>query len=81
MGHTGRAQYGVTDHSVMPTNLYGPGDHYDPLNSHVLPALLRKMHEAKAAGAPSVTLWGSGAPRREFMHVDDGADAIMSAVG
>lgn len=72
-----RAQYGVTYHSVMPTNLYGPGDHYDLMNSHVLPALLRKMHEAKLAGAPAVPIWGSGAPRREFLHVDDCAEAIL----
>ncbi len=72
-----RAQYGVTYHAVMPTNLYGPGDHYDLLNSHVLPALLRKMHEAREAGAETVTIWGSGTPRREFMHVDDCADAII----
>jgi GDP-L-fucose synthase len=72
-----RAQYGVTYHAAMPTNLYGPGDHYDLLNSHVLPALLRKMHEAKQAEAPSVTIWGSGAPRREFLHVDDCAGAIL----
>ncbi len=72
-----RAQYGVTYHAVMPTNLYGPGDHYDLLNSHVLPALLRKMHEAKVEGRSTVTLWGSGAPRREFMHVDDCAAAIV----
>jgi len=72
-----RAQYGVIYHSVMPTNLYGPGDHYDLMNSHVLPALLRKMHEAKLAGAPAVPIWGSGAPRREFLHVDDCADAIL----
>jgi GDP-L-fucose synthase len=72
-----RAQYGVTYHSVMPTNLYGPGDHYDLLNSHVLPALLRKMHEARVAGEAVVTIWGSGTPRREFMHVDDCADAIL----
>lgn len=72
-----RAQYGVTYHSVMPTNLYGPGDHYDLMNSHVLPALLRKMHEAKQASASAVPIWGSGSPRREFMHVDDCADAVI----
>jgi len=71
-----REQYGVLFHSAMPTNLYGPGDNYHPENSHVLPALLRKFHEAKVEGAPSVTIWGSGRPRREFLHVDDLAEAI-----
>jgi GDP-L-fucose synthase len=61
----------------MPTNLYGPGDNFDLENSHVLPAMLRKFHEAKAAGAKSVTLWGSGAPLREFLHVDDLAGACL----
>jgi GDP-L-fucose synthase len=59
----------------MPTNLYGPHDNYDLKNSHVLPALLRKFHEAKAAGVPEVEVWGTGTPRREFLHVDDLADA------
>lgn len=72
-----RAQYGVTYHAVMPTNLYGPGDHYDLLNSHVLPALLRKMHEAKMERSATVAIWGSGTPRREFMHVDDCVAAIL----
>jgi len=72
-----RAQYGVTYHSVMPTTLDGRGDHYELMNSHVLPALLRKMHEAKLAGAPAVPIWGSGTPRREFLHVDDCAEAIL----
>lgn len=72
-----RAQYGVTYHAVMPTNLYGPGDHYNLMTSHVLPALLRKMHEAKLAAAATVSIWGSGAPLREFMHVDDCANAII----
>jgi GDP-L-fucose synthase len=72
-----RAQYGVTYHSAMPTNLYGPGDNYHPENSHVLPALLRRFHEAKLAGAEQVTLWGTGMPRREFLHVDDLADGIL----
>ena len=72
-----RAQYGVTYHSVMPTNLYGPRDNYDNLNAHVLPALLRRFHEAREAKYPSVTLWGSGEPRREFLYVDDLADAIV----
>jgi GDP-L-fucose synthase len=72
-----RSQYGVCYHSVMPTNMYGPGDNYDRMNSHVLPALLRKFHEAKAASSPSVELWGSGTPRREFLYVDDCADAVI----
>jgi GDP-L-fucose synthase len=70
-----RRQYGVLFHSAMPTNLYGPGDNYHLQNSHVLPALIRKFHEAKAAGRPEVTAWGTGTPRREFLHVDDLADA------
>ncbi len=70
-------QYGTNFISVMPTNLYGPGDNFDLQNSHVLPALIRRMHEAKERGATSVTLWGSGAPRREFLHVDDMAEACL----
>ena len=70
-------QYGSEWLAVMPTNLYGPGDHYDLQNSHVLPALIRKMHEAKRAGAREVVLWGSGTPRREFMYVDDLARAML----
>ena len=70
-------QYGTNYLCVMPTNLYGPGDNYDLDSSHVLPALLRKMHEAKVAGARKVTVWGSGAPRREFMFSDDMADASV----
>ncbi|HXA14834.1 MAG TPA: GDP-L-fucose synthase [Opitutaceae bacterium] len=70
-----RKQYGVLFHSAMPTNLYGPGDNYHLENSHVLPALIRKFHEAKEAGRNEVTAWGTGAPRREFLHVDDLADA------
>jgi GDP-L-fucose synthase len=70
-----RAQYGCNFVSVMPTNLYGPNDNYHPQNSHVLPALLRKFHEAKTQNQPFVTLWGTGTPRREFLHVDDLADA------
>ena len=70
-----RKQHGVLFHSAMPTNLYGPGDNYHPKNSHVLPALVRRFHEAKEAGTPEVTAWGSGTPRREFLHVDDLADA------
>lgn len=70
-----RAQYGCNFVSVMPTNLYGPNDNYDLNTSHVLPALIRKFHEAKATNRPSVTVWGSGKPYREFLHVDDLADA------
>lgn len=70
-----RAQYGCNFISVMPTNLYGPNDNYDLTTSHVLPALIRKFHEAKQTGAPTVTIWGSGKPRREFLHADDLADA------
>lgn len=70
-------QYGTSFIPVMPTNLYGPGDNFDLDNSHVLPALIRKFHEAKMIGAQSVTIWGSGTPRREFLHVDDLADACL----
>jgi GDP-L-fucose synthase len=72
-----RKQHGADFISAMPTNLYGPGDNYDLTSSHVLPALLRKAHEAKAAGAASITIWGTGAPRREFLHADDCADACV----
>jgi GDP-L-fucose synthase len=73
-----RRQYGFDAISLMPTNLYGPGDNFDLSNSHVLPALIRKFHEAKAAGAPEVVMWGTGTPRREFLHVDDlGAAAVF----
>jgi GDP-L-fucose synthase len=70
-------QYGCNFISAMPTNLYGPGDNYDLKNSHVLPALLRKFHEAKENNDPTVTVWGTGKPRREFMHVDDLASACF----
>lgn len=70
-----RAQYGCNFVSVMPTNLYGPNDNYDLKKSHVLPALIRKFHEAKIHGHSSVTIWGTGTPRREFLHVNDLADA------
>jgi GDP-L-fucose synthase len=70
-------QYGTRYLAVMPTNLYGPGDNYHPENSHVIPALIRKFHEAKQAGAARVTVWGSGTPRREFLHSDDMADACL----
>lgn len=66
-----RAQHGVLFHSAMPTNLYGPGDNYHAENSHVIPALLRRFHEAKEQGREAVVVWGSGSPRREFLHVDD----------
>ena len=70
-------QYGTRFLAAMPNNLYGPGDNYDLTGSHVLPALLRKFHEAKQSGSPSVTVWGTGTPLREFMHVDDLADASL----
>jgi GDP-L-fucose synthase len=73
---TYRRQYGALFHSAMPTNLYGPGDSYHLQNSHVLPALIRKFHDAKESGASQVVAWGTGAPRREFLHVDDLADAV-----
>ncbi len=72
-----RSQYGVTYHSAMPTNLYGPGDNYHPENSHVLPALMRRFHEATENGDDVVRIWGTGKPRREFLHVDDLASAIV----
>lgn len=72
-----RVQYGCDFISAMPTNLYGPGDNFDLTSSHVIPALIRKCQDAKAAGAPHVEIWGSGAPRREFLHVDDLADACL----
>ena len=72
-----RKQYGLNYISAMPTNLYGPGDNFNPTNSHVLPALIRRIHEAKMANAETVTIWGSGRPRREFLFVDDLADALL----
>ena len=72
-----RRQYGFGGISLMPTNLYGPGDNFDLATSHVLPALIRKFHEAKVAGSGEVVLWGTGSPRREFLHVDDMADAAV----
>ena len=72
-----RAQYGVLFHSAMPTNLYGPGDNYHRENSHVLPALIRRFHEAKESNSSEVVIWGSGTPRRELMHVDDLAQGIL----
>jgi GDP-L-fucose synthase len=72
-----RRQYGFNAISLMPTNLYGPGDNFDLQNSHVLPALIRRFHEAKHRGEASLTVWGTGTPRREFLHVDDLADAVI----
>ncbi len=72
-----RKQYGCNFISGMPTNLYGPGDNFDLTSSHVVPALIRKAHEAKTSGAASMEIWGTGTPRREFLHVDDCADAIV----
>ena len=72
-----RSQYGCDFINVMPTNLYGPGDNYHPEYSHVVPALIRRFHEAKLSGAASVAVWGTGTPRREFLYVDDMADACM----
>ena len=72
-----RAQHGLLYHSAMPTNLYGPGDNYHAENSHVIPALIRRFHEAKLAAAPSVTIWGTGTPCREFLHTDDLAEACF----
>jgi len=71
-----RKQYGVMFHSAMPTNLYGPGDNYHPANSHVIPGLIRRFHEAKVNGLPEVAMWGTGKPRREFLYVDDVAAAF-----
>ena len=72
-----RAQHGCNYISAMPTNLYGPGDNYHPEHSHVLPAMIRRFHEAKQAGLPAVTCWGTGQPMREFLHVDDLASACL----
>ena len=72
-----RKQYGFDAIAAMPTNLYGPGDNFDLHSSHVLPALIRKVHEARESGAQAVTVWGTGTPRREFLHVDDMADACL----
>jgi GDP-L-fucose synthase len=72
-----RREFGFNAISLMPTNLYGPGDNFDLQNSHVLPALIRKIHEAKGRGDKSVDIWGTGTPRREFLHVDDLADAVV----
>ena len=72
-----RRQYGCNFISLMPTNLYGPGDDFDPESAHVVPALMRRMHDARSAGTEEVVVWGTGTPRREFLHVDDLADAAM----
>ena len=72
-----RRQYGFDAIGLMPTNLYGPGDNFHPDDSHVLPALIRRFHEAKLGGADEVVIWGTGTPRREFLHVDDLADAVV----
>jgi GDP-L-fucose synthase len=76
-----RRQYGFNAISLMPTNLYGPGDNFDLAGAHVLPALIRRFHEAKLRDDPSVTVWGTGTPRREFLHVDDLADAVLYLLG
>lgn len=75
-----RKQFGVIYHSAMPTNLYGPGDNYHPEYSHVIPGLLRRIHDAKVQALPSVTLWGTGTPRREFLYVDDLAKALLHLI-
>jgi GDP-L-fucose synthase len=77
MAQAYRSQYGFSAISLMPTNLYGPGDNFDLNSSHVVPALIRKFHDAKIASAPQVEIWGTGSPRREFLHVDDLADAAL----
>jgi GDP-L-fucose synthase len=77
LAHAYRKQHGCDFISAMPTNLYGPGDNFDLNTSHVLPALIRKAHQAKLAGAGHITIWGTGAPRREFLHADDCADACV----
>ena len=76
-----RKQYGLLYHSAMPTNLYGPGDNYHAENSHVVPALIRRVHEAKMQQLESITIWGTGTPRREFLYVDDLAEACFHLVG
>jgi GDP-L-fucose synthase len=77
LGKMYRRQFGTNIVTLMPSNLYGPGDNYDPVSSHVLAALLRKVHEAKTSASPTVEVWGTGSPRREFLHVDDLADAAV----
>jgi len=80
LGKMYRRQFGMNVVSLMPANLYGPGDDFDPVRSHVLAALLRKIHEAKVSGSHAVEVWGTGAPRREFLYVDDLADAALFAL-
>src|SRR5258708_9704457 len=75
-----RSQYGSNFINVMPTNLYGPGDNYHPEYSHVVAALIRRFHEAKQSGVSNVVVWGTGTPRREFLYVDDTADACIHLV-
>ncbi len=77
MCHAYRRQYGAPFYAAMPTNLYGPGDNFDPLDSHVIPGLIRRIHEAKVQGAEEVIIWGTGTPRREFLYVDDLAEACL----
>ena len=77
LGQAFRQQHGLDVITVLPTNLYGPGDHFDLESSHVVPAMMRKLHEAKLAGTAEVPLWGTGTPRREFLHVDDCADGLV----
>ena len=72
--------HGIDYRSVMPTNLYGPGDNYHPENSHVIPALIRRFHEAKINHLPEVVIWGTGTPRREFLYVDDAGEGILVVV-
>ena len=79
LGQAYRRQYGCDFISVMPTNLYGPGDNFDLMQSHVVPALMVKAHEAKIARAPAIDVWGTGAVRREFLYVDDAADGMVNA--
>lgn len=75
-----RKQYGALFHSAMPTNLYGPGDNYHPNHSHVIPGLIRRFHEAKTMGTETISIWGTGTPRREFLYVDDLADALLHLI-
>jgi GDP-L-fucose synthase len=77
LGKMYRRQYGMDVVSLMPSNVYGPGDNFDPVNSHVLAALIRRCHEAKLSGNPTMEVWGTGTPRREFLYVDDLADAAL----
>ena len=76
-----RRQYGCDFRAIMPTNLYGPGDNYHPVNSHVIPAMIARFHDCKVSAQPSIELWGSGSPRREFLHVDDMARSALHIMG